>query len=409
MPHSIITSDAAAERRTGEHLPVRHLLALAVAGFLAIMTENVPAGLLPQISAGLQVSSATAGHFVTLYALGSVVAAIPVIAYTRHWNRRPLFMLAITGLLVFNTITALSAHLGLALMARFSAGMAAGVVWGLIAVYARRLAPPHLQGRAMAIAGFGQPVALALGVPLGALLGGLSNWRLVFWIISAVALLLLAWVRLGLPDFSGQVQDKKATLRQTLAIRGVRPVLMVLLAWILAHNILYTYIAPFMAAGDTGLRTDIVLLVFGACAVTGIWLTGAFADRHLRSATLLSLAAFAGAAVLLALSRGSPTLTLAAIAIWGLTLGGSPTLLQTALADCAGDHADLAQSIFVTVFNLAIAGGAAIGAFVLDHDGVGGLPWLPAMLALFALVTIHVVGRHGFPAEDLEGPKAAIG
>jgi predicted MFS family arabinose efflux permease len=68
------------------------------------MTENMPAGLLPQIGHGLSVSEAMTGQTVTLYALGSVVAAIPVIAATRSWNRRPLFLLAIAGLLIFNTL-----------------------------------------------------------------------------------------------------------------------------------------------------------------------------------------------------------------------------------------------------------------------------------------------------------------
>ncbi|MFX5100598.1 MFS transporter, partial [Acinetobacter baumannii] len=94
-----------------------------------------------------------------------VVAAVPVIAATRSWNRRPLFLLAIAGLLIFNTMTAVSAQYGLTLVARFVAGMSAGVVWGLVAGYARRLAPQNLQGRAMAIVGVGQPIALSLGVP----------------------------------------------------------------------------------------------------------------------------------------------------------------------------------------------------------------------------------------------------
>jgi MFS family permease len=158
-------------------LPVWKLLALTMAGFLAIMTETMPAGLLPQIGQGLGVSEALAGQLVTLYALGSVLAAIPVIAATRSWNRRQLFLLAIVGILVFNSITAMSSHYGLTLVARFIAGMAAGVVWGLLAGYARRLAPPHLQGRALALAGLGQPIALAIGVPLGTLLGTLFDWR----------------------------------------------------------------------------------------------------------------------------------------------------------------------------------------------------------------------------------------
>jgi predicted MFS family arabinose efflux permease len=45
-------------------------MALAVAGFIAIITETLPACLLPQISTDLSVSKAFAGQFITAYALG---------------------------------------------------------------------------------------------------------------------------------------------------------------------------------------------------------------------------------------------------------------------------------------------------------------------------------------------------
>jgi predicted MFS family arabinose efflux permease len=41
-----------------------------VAGFIAIITETLPAGLPPQISADLRDSKAFAGQFITAYALG---------------------------------------------------------------------------------------------------------------------------------------------------------------------------------------------------------------------------------------------------------------------------------------------------------------------------------------------------
>lgn len=382
--------------RTQERLPVGQLLAFTVAGFLAIMTENLPAGLLPQIGAGLGVSAAMAGQTVTLYALGSVMAAIPVIAATRSWNRRPLFLLAIGGLLLFNTLTALSAQYGLTLLARFIAGMSAGVVWGLMAGYARRLAPQHLQGRAFALVGVGQPIALSLGVPLGARLGAQFDWRVVFWIISAVALLLLGWVRLRIPDFPGQAQHQRLPVRKVVLIPGIGPVLLVLLAWIFAHNILYTFIAPFLDTSGTGLRVELALLVFGATSVLGIWGTGVLVDRHLRGVTLASLAAFAIAAALLAIAHGSAALALVGVALWGLTFGGAPILLQTALADSAGEQADVAQSILVTVFNLAVAGGGLAGGLVIDAAGPAWLPWAVLPLIAIALVTAWQANAHGF-------------
>ncbi|MCH4272561.1 MFS transporter [Kerstersia gyiorum] len=377
-------------------LPVGKLLAFTMAGFITIMTETMPAGLLPQIGRSLGVSEALAGQLVTLYALGSVLAAIPLIAATRGWNRRPLFLAAIGSLLVFNTITALSSHYWLTLAARFVAGMAAGVIWGLLAGYARRLVPPRLQGRALALAGVGQPVALALGVPLGTWLGTLSDWRGIFWIMSGLSLLLCLWVRLAVPDFAGQSAGQRLPIRRVVTLPGLRPVLLVLFAWMLAHNTLYTYIAPYLAAAGLGQRVDAVLLLFGAASVAGIWCTGLLVDRHLRMLTLSSLAVFVVAALVLGLAGASVGAVLMGVVAWGLTFGGAPTLLQTALADVSGDAADVAQSMLVTIFNLAVAGGGVLGGILLERQGAASLPWALVTLALLALTVAWSASHHGF-------------
>ena len=391
------------QENTQAGLPVWKLLAFTMAGFLAIMTETMPAGLLPQIGRGLGISEALAGQLVTVYALGSVLAAIPVVAATRSWNRRPLLLTAVGGLLVFNTVTALSSHYGMTLAARFVAGMAAGVVWGLLAGYARRMVPPHLLGRALAVAGVGQPIALCIGVPLGTWLGTLLDWRGVFWIMSALSLLLAAltraclpaWIRLAVPDFAGQPARQRLSIRRIATMPGIRPVLLALLAWILAHNILYTYIAPFLASAGLGQRVDAVLLLFGLASLAGIWATGLLVDRWLRALTLASLALFAIAAWTLGLASSSPALVLGGIAAWGLSFGGAPTLLQTALADNAGDGADVAQSM--TVFNLAVAGGGIAGGLLLENAGPRALPWALAALALLALGIVWSSRTRGFP------------
>lgn len=389
---------------TAGALPVWKLLALTMAGFLAIMTETMPAGLLPQIGWGLGVSESLAGQLVTLYALGSVLAAIPVIAATRTWKRRRLFLMAIGGLLVFNTLTALSPFYWLTLAARFVAGMAAGVVWGLLAGYARRMVANNLQGRALAVAGVGQPIALAIGVPLGTWLGTMFDWRGVFWIMSALSLVLLGWVRLALPDFTGEPARQRLSIRQILLKRGVRPVLLALFTWMLAHNLLYTYIAPFLNTEVPELRVDAVLLLFGVTSIVGIISTGLLVDRWLRRVTLLSLIVFTVAALMIGLSSGSPLGVLLGIAAWGLTFGGAPTLLQTALADSAGDAADVAQSMLVTVFNIAVAGGGFFGGVLLERLGAASLPWALAVLALLGLSVVWSARIDGFPA----GQRVAV-
>jgi predicted MFS family arabinose efflux permease len=379
-----------------DRLPIWRLLAFTMAGFITILIETMPAGLLPQISRDFGVSEAMSGQLVSLYALGSVVAAIPLIAATRSWRRKQVLLLAIGGLFLFNTATVLSDDYVLTLIARFVAGMAAALIWGLLAGYARRMVPNHLQGRALAIAGVGQPIALSLGVPLGAWLGTFFDWRGIFGIISALTLALIVWVVAAVPDYPGQAQHERQPIRKIFMTPGVRPVLLVLFVWILAHNILYTYIAPFMAFVGLANRLGLVLLIFGFSSVIGIWITGRYIDARLRFLTLISLATFAVVAVVLGLASELNGVIYLGVSLWGLTFGGAPTLLQTAIADAAGEGADVAQSMLVTIFNLAVAGGGIIGGLLLEKMGAGSFPWTLAFLSLFGLLTVWACKNNAF-------------
>lgn len=380
-------------------LPIWKLLAFTLAGFLAIMTETMPAGLLPQISESLGVSKALAGQLITFYALGSVLAAIPVIAATRSWNRRRLFMLAVGALLIFNIVTTSSSNYIIIIVARFAAGMAAGVIWGLLPGYVLRMVASDMRGRALAITGVGQPIALALGIPLGTWLGMLFDWRGVFWIMSALTLLLLLWIRLAIPDFAGQSVKQRLPIKQIFLMPGIRPVLVTVFVWISAHNLLYTYIEPFLASVGLEQRVDAVLLLFGITAMLGIWLTGLLVDHWLRAMALIGLSGFAVAALILGFSGGSAAIVLIGIALWGITFGGAPIMLQTALAGAAGKNADVAQSMFVTIFNLAVAGGGIAGALLLQHIGAVSFPWAVLALALIGLCIVWSARVNGFRAK----------
>ncbi|MDC9622389.1 MFS transporter [Xenorhabdus sp. XENO-7] len=385
---------------TGETnaLPLASLLALAMTGFLALMTETVPAGMLAQISMGLNISESMAGQFVTLYAIGSVIAAIPLTTATQSWRRRPLLLVVLGALFVFNTLTILTSNYTFALIARLFAGMAGGLIWGMLAGYARRMASEPLKGRALAIAGVGAPLALSLGVPLGAFLGSLIGWRMTFGLLSLLTLAVMVWIRLRVPDYPGQSSEKRLSIRSVFATPGVWPVLTVLIFWVLAHSILYTYIMPFLAPAGLSHRVDIILLIFGVASVLGIWLVGVLIDRYLRSLVLISIGLFALVALALGLAGILPAVIYISMAIWGLTFGGAAALLQTASADAAGSGADVAQSILVTVWNLSIAAGGMLGGILLDTQGVQIFPWVLLGLLVVGLIIAWGAKKHGFPA-----------
>lgn len=367
-------------------LPLASLLAFAMTGFIAILTETLPAGLLPDISQGLGVSQVMAGQLVSLYALGSLLAAIPLTVLTSGWRRKKVLLLAIGIFVIFNTITSFSASYWLTLAARFMSGVAAGLAWGMLAGYARRLVSPDLQGRALAIAMVGIPVALSLGTPAGSWLGNMLGWRVAFGVMAALAIVLFIWAWVAVPDLPGQKADRRLPVWQVFRMPGVRPVLAVIFLWMTAHNILYTFIGPFLALSGLSHAVGLILLVFGLAALTGIGMTGIWVDRHLRRLVLLSLAALAAVSVVLAMGMREQVVIFLAVIVWGWSFGGASTQMQTAAADSAGNHVDVVQAMVTTAWNLAIASGGILGGLLLNRAGAASFPW--ALMALMAVAFV---------------------
>lgn len=382
--------------------PFAGLLALAATGFITLLTETMPAGMLPQMSRDLGVSEAAAGQSITIFAIGAILGAVPLTRATIGWQRKHLLLFAISGFAVANTVTALSDNFSFTLAARFLGGIVGGLLWALLAGYARRMVPPHQRGKAMAIAMAGGTVALSVGVPAAAFLAKVVEWRFAFGIITVATLALIVWVIAAVPNFPGQHADARLPLASTFRLPGVAPILVVTLTFVFAHNILFTYIAPFLAPlGMTG-EVDSVLLTFGLVSLLSIWITGVLIDRHLRTLMILACALLAAAAFALSVFSGIPALVYASAALWGLAFGGTSTLLQTAIADAAGTAGDVAQALLTTCWNIGIAAGGIIGGIALSALGTPSLSWITLALVIPTLAIVIGARRHGFPGRALK-------
>ncbi|HEY5979511.1 MAG TPA: MFS transporter [Microlunatus sp.] len=381
---------ASATRPTRDRLPLASLLVFAMLGFLLISAETMPAGILPQIATGMQTPEGIAGQLVSAYALGTVIVTIPAIVLTRGFRRKPLFLMGIAAFLLANIAAALSPHIGFSLAARFVAGGLSGMLWGMLAGYTVRITPPALAGRALSLVAGGAPVGIAFGTPLGTWLGVTFGWRWSFGglaILTAVLLVLAVFV---VPDAPGQQASARMPLGRVIRIPGVAPVLFVIFVWMVGNSTTYTYIAPYLNAGGSGVAIEFLLVVFGMASITGIVLTAALVDRHPRALLVSCLVGFSVAGVILVVGHESPVAVYAAIALWGLTFGGASPQLQRPLSAVSGDDADVANSFLPVAFNLAIFAAGILGALVLTS--LGGL-LLPVTITVFGAIGLLVVLR----------------
>ena len=81
------------------------------------------------------------------------------------------------------------------------------------------------------------------------------------------------------------------------------------------------------------------------------------------------------------------------VALWGVAFGGFATLTQTALSRLSGRAADVAQSMYTTGWNTAVAAGGAIGGMLLDKGGAASLLAIIGLLILSLTGTLFAMNR----------------
>lgn len=372
---------------------------LAVIGFVLVAMETMPAGLLPVIATGLDTSEGTVGLFVSAYALGTVLVTIPAITLTRAMPRKPLLLVAVAGLVLANSATAISSDVPLSLASRFVAGAFSGIIWGMLAAYGRKISPPRRAGLALAIVSAGAPVGFALGTPLGSWLGTTFDWRWAFVGLTLVALVAGTLIALTAPNAPGQPGRTRLPVVRVFRIPGIAVILAVIFTWMLAHNTIYTYISPYLRATSSTLTVDVELLVFGVASIGGIVVTGVLLDRHPRPLLHGSVIGFVAAGVILLLGHTSTLAIVIATVLWGLTFGGASAQLQAALTSTGGDDSDVANSFLPVAFNIAIFVAGILGAALLTHfDGLV-LSIIMIVFGLGALLLTFYGRRSAFRAQ----------
>ncbi|MCQ1950407.1 MFS transporter [Arthrobacter sp. zg-Y859] len=369
------------------------VVSLGLGIFAIVMSEFLPASLLPRIAGSLDVSVGAAGQSVTMTAVAAVFSALFIAVVLPRTDRRRV-MISLTALAILsNVLVALAPGLFVLLSARLLLGVALGGFWAMATAMAAHLVPADHLGRALTVINAGVAVATIVAVPLGAWLGEIWGWRAVFFIAAIVAALALLVQAATLPavrptGVSG-LRALGSTLRSGVVVVGLVAVLLVFGG----HFGGFTYIRP---AAETVSGIDagglaVLLLVFGAASVLGTLLSGPLADRALRAAVFLFPAVLGLGMLVMLLAGESITGLFTGAALWGFGFGGIPTAVLSWGARTVPTRLEQIGGLIVTVCNIAIAVGASVGGVLVDGAGatyaltVGGIAAIVGALILTSL------------------------
>ncbi len=344
---------------------------IALGAFALGMASYVTAGLIPLIGDAFSVSAAKAAQLVTAFTLAYGLGSPVVVALLPGQHQRLGLLVALVVFIVANIASALATNFVSLAVWRAVAGVGAGVYLAMGIAAAAAITPEAQRGKAIAIIMGGMASGTVLGVPISLLLAERLGWTSAMWLIAGLGCIAYTGLHTKLPALPStpvlSLVRKLAILKSPHAMA----ILAVSLLAAIASLGMYTFIAPFMMATESGAVQSITgyLWVWGIGGVLGSFLVGPLVDKFIGPVITLAIMLLLSIALISLPFAVSihPLLTLLPIALWGavgwaLQVPQNNELVRTRQAHGDGN---LAVALNESALYLGSAIGAASGGIVL--------------------------------------------
>jgi predicted MFS family arabinose efflux permease len=343
-------------------------------GTFAIGAEGfMIAPLLPKISEDIGMSLSTTAMLVVVFTLVLSLSSPVLTVLTGALRRRDTLLLAMTVFMAGNLLAALAPGFATLMVARILMALAAGLYAPNANALAGVIVPAAKRGRALAIVSGGMTIAIALGLPLGSVIGHAFGWRATFLMVAVMSLTAIVGVAFGVKREAGSGLAV-ASVQQRIGVSRQRPILRLLtvtLFWGMGAYTAYPYIAPYLASvlgfAETGVAATVTL--WGVFAALGVSAGGALNDRFgSNRVAAASLAALAASFVLLAVADIVPAslalpLVLTGVAVWGFSVWSFfPAQMARLIGAGEPGQASVALSLNTSTMYLGFSLGSALGA-----------------------------------------------
>src|SRR5580700_2673388 len=261
-------------------------------GTFATGTESfMIAALLPGLARDLSVTLTAAGQLVTVFALTYAVSSPVLSALTAGVGRRNLLLMSMTAFALANFFASTATDFWQLLGARILLAAAAGLYVPSASALAGAIVASERRGTALAIVNGGTSIAVALGVPLGAMVGYTLGWRMTFVGVGIMASIAVAGLYFGIPRgidkglSAPSIRERLAVIRQVPLLTGF----LVTTLWATGAYTIYTYLTPYLTTVThiAGAHVGVAFFIWGVSAVIGLFVGGTLSDRFWPRAVMI--------------------------------------------------------------------------------------------------------------------------
>ncbi|MGW2095716.1 MFS transporter [Promicromonospora sukumoe] len=356
------------------------VVALSFGIAMVVLSEFLPASVLPALAADVGVSEGTAGLAVAATAIAGAFTAPSIAVLLPRADRRTVLIALLVAAAVSNLAVALAPSFAVLLVGRLLLGVALAGYWSFAFGAGTRAVPgkDHVVSSALA---FGTSIATVVGIPLASVVGDAVGWRTTFGGVAVLTALGAVVLGLTLPSVPPHPAAGLRMLREALRNRRLMAGIACVVLVAFANFTAYPYIRIAIERVDPS-TTTWMLLAWGIGGTVGTVLAGVLA-RWLRPLAATAPLVLASALVLAAFATTVPVLAVAVV-LWGFAISMMPVITQLWVTRVESERAESAMSLQVTAFQVAITAGSSLGGALLDGYGVRPLMLVGAAAAVAA-------------------------
>jgi predicted MFS family arabinose efflux permease len=367
---------------------------LALGAAMIVTTEFLPVGFLPDAAGDFDVSLGAAGLMVLVPGLSAAVAAPLVLVGAGGLDRRRLIVVLGVLVTLSNAIASVAPSLSVILVARVLLGIAIGGFWAVVPPLGFRLVGAGLGTRATSIILAGLSAGTVVGLPAGQLFGHLVGWRATFAGAAGAAVIIVAAQLMLLPRIPAVGSMRFAHLRAVFRVPIARTTVVAGAVATVGQFAASTFVTPFLM-DEVHMRSASATVLFFGYGTAGILGTLLGSALVARSRIWTFVGAAAGFGVVLAVTpvlAGLPGVVAVLFIAWGLMWGLVPLALQTLMLTATPDAPEASAAVLMSVLQLAIAIGAALGGLLVDSAGLDAV-FVVAGVTAIASALIAALGR----------------
>jgi predicted MFS family arabinose efflux permease len=382
------------------------VLTLAFSAAIIVTTEFLPVGFLPDVADDFHVSLGAAGLMVLVPGLSAAIAAPVVIVGAGGLDRRRLIVGLGVLVALSNALAAAAPSLLVILVARVFLGVAIGGFWAVVPPLGVRLVSAEHGTRATSIILAGLSAGTVVGLPAGQLFGHLIGWRATFAGAAGAAVLIVVAQVILLPRIPAGGSMRVSHLASVFRVPIARTTIIAGAVATTGQFAASTYVTPFLL-DDVHLRSGTATLLFlgyGTAGIAGTLLGSALVARSRIWTLVGASSAFGAILVIVPIVDGLPALVGVLFIVWGLIWGLVPLALQTLMLTATPDAPEASAAVLMSVLQLAIAIGSAVGGLLVDSAGLRAVFVVAGITAIVAAAIAAAGHRSPTSTTNTEHP-----